>query len=278
MCGTYSRSAIRVEGCRTESLDLRREGSASALVRRLRPAAVIHAAALVDIDLCESEPALAMRINAGGTREIAEAAAETGARLIYFSTDMVFDGERGMYAEEDEPNPINHYGRTKLAGERHVMERCPGGVVARLALVYGTGNKAHGSFLSWTLDRLEKGRPVNLFTDQYRTPTYVGDICRAVEIILERNDIAGLYHFAGPERLNRHEFGLRLAELFGFDRALLVPSRMSDLKELMPRPKDNSMLNRKAEKALGIRFMGVTDGLRAVAAERGAGCAISPAD
>jgi dTDP-4-dehydrorhamnose reductase len=266
--GAYSSHPVEIEGCRMEAMDLLSPGDVARLVKKSVPAVIIHAAAFVDVDLCERDRGLARRINEEGTRIVAELAAETGARLIYCSTDMVFDGTKGMYTEQDSPRPVNYYGATKLAAERWVRSLCPGGMVARLALMYGLGNSAHGSFLSWMIQRLERGEPVNLFTDQFRTPTFVEDVCRAVERILERPDAAGVYHLAGPERMNRYEFGTRAADIFGFPRELLRAVRMSDVRELIPRPADNSLDNRKAEGELGIRFRSVTEGLRAIAEER----------
>ncbi|MCX6338444.1 MAG: dTDP-4-dehydrorhamnose reductase [Candidatus Aureabacteria bacterium] len=265
--GTFGRNPVERDGCRMEKLDLASKSDAAALVRRCSPEVILNAAALIDVDLCERERERAAAINAEGSRIVAELAAEVGARLIYFSTDMVFDGRKGMYSEEEAPHPVNWYGETKLAGETWARDCCPRAVIARLALMYGAGSRAHGSFFQWMLRRLEKGERVNLFTDQFRTPTFVGDVCLAVEKMIERPEIAGVYHLAGPERMNRYEFGTRLVDVFHFPLRLLRPVRMEDLRNLMPRPKDNSLDGRRAERELQIRFKGVVDGLRAVAEE-----------
>ncbi|MDD5555802.1 MAG: SDR family oxidoreductase [bacterium] len=269
--GTFHRSPLRIEGVRMVHLDLAAPGEAERVVREAAPDCVLHAAAWIDVDRCERERETARLVNEEGTGRVAAAAAAAGARLVYFSTDMVFDGGRGMYAEEDEARPINRYGETKLAGERRAAGACPGAVILRLALMYGSGNPVHGSFLGWMLDRLERGEPVSLFTDQHRTPLFAGDACDAVGRILDRPDLRGVLHLAGPERVNRYEFGLRAAAVFGFPAGLIVPVRMADLPGLMARPKDNSMANRKASAALGIVFTGVDEGLAAVARARRGG-------
>lgn len=265
--GTFARNPVEIPGCRMERLDFSRGGGVAALVGRFSPDAVIHAAALIDVDLCEKEPEMALRVNADAARQVAEAAADAGARLIYFSTDMVFDGHKGMYAEEDEARPLTVYGRTKLDGERWTLRLHPGAVVARLSLMYGTGTRVHGSFLGWMRGRLEKGQPLELFTDQYRTPLYVRDVCRVVERILADPPVRGIYHLAGPERMNRFDFGRRMAAAFGFPERLLRPVRMEDMPGLVPRPRDNSMDNRKAARELGVRFTGVDEGLEEIARE-----------
>jgi len=267
VAGTFDRNPVELRGCRMEKLDLGSKSNAASLVRGLCPDVVLNAAAIIDVDLCERERERAALINAEGSRIVAELAAEIGARVIYFSTDMVFDGQKGMYSEEEAPRPLNWYGETKLAGETWARACCPRAVIARLALMYGAGSRAHGSFLQWMLRRLEKGEGVDLFTDQLRTPTFVGDVCLAVSKIIEHPELAGVYHLAGPERMNRYEFGERVADIFHFPVRLLRPVRMQELKNLMPRPKDNSLDGRKAERELQIEFRGVTDGLRAVAEE-----------
>ncbi|HOE27950.1 MAG TPA: SDR family oxidoreductase [bacterium] len=265
--GTFASHPVDIPGCLMERLDLEGAGDLTALVRRVRPAAVLHAAALVDVDLCEREPARARRLNVEAVGRIAEAAAEIGARLVYFSSDMVFDGTKGMYTEEDEPSPISVYGETKLEGERLALRTASSNVVARLSLMYGAGPAPHSSFLGWMRGRLEKGETVNLFTDQYRTPLYVRDACRAIGRILARPEARGVYHLAGPERMNRYELGRLAAAVFGFPERLLNPVRMDEMQGLMPRPKDNSMDNRKAARELGMQFTKAADGLGAVARE-----------
>jgi dTDP-4-dehydrorhamnose reductase len=111
---------------------------------------------------------------------------------------------------------------------------------------------------------------VDLFIDQYRTPLYVRDVCLAVRRIIESHGLSGIYHLAGPERMNRYEFGRRAAGVFGYPERLLRPVRMEDIRGLMPRPKDNSLDNQKAARELGVRFTGVEEGLKAVAGEAGA--------
>ncbi|MCX6353638.1 MAG: dTDP-4-dehydrorhamnose reductase [Candidatus Aureabacteria bacterium] len=262
--GTYHEHSIRIEGCRLEKADVSSEHDVTTLMEKASPEVVLHAAARIDVDLCEREREKASRVNTEGTQRIARLAAETGSRLIYFSTDMVFDGEKGMYTEEDAPRPINHYGETKLEGERGALAALPGAVIARLALMYGRGEGGYGSFLAWMLQRLKMGESVPLFVDQFRTPLYVGDVCLAVKKIIEDIHIKGIYHFAGPERVSRYEFGIRLAEMHEFSKRLLQPVRMRDLERLMPRPCDTSLDNRKAECEIGMRFNGIWEGLRAV--------------
>jgi dTDP-4-dehydrorhamnose reductase len=267
--GTFYRHPVRIEGCRMRRVDMASADDLGSVVREASPTVILHAAAMIDVDLCERDKEAAERINGDGTRRVATLAAETGARLVYFSTDMVFDGRKGMYKETDAPVPINHYGVTKLLGEELALAHCPGAVVMRLALTYGRGNEAHGSFLDWMIAGLKRRETLRLFIDQFRTPVFAGDVCVAAKVILNSGAPAGTYHIAGTERVNRYEFGERVAELFGFSTRLLQPVRMRDVKTVLPRPADNSLDNSKAERMLKITFRSIRDGLREVATQSG---------
>ncbi len=263
--GTFFKHPIEIGGCRMEQVDLTSKRRLGVVIRDASPAVILHAAAMIDVDLCEKETTQAELVNAEATGMVAELAAEIDSDLIYFSTDMVFDGLKGMYTERDKPRPINHYGKTKLAGEGLAVEKLPGCLVLRLALMYGRGNGINGSCLDWMMDGFKKGRAVKLFTDQFRTPVSVDDVCIAVERIINAGVKPGLYHLAGPERVSRYEFGERVAEVFNFQKSLISPVRMRDLKDLLPRPADNSLDCSKAERELSIKFRSVKDGLQSIA-------------
>ncbi|MCX6357759.1 MAG: SDR family oxidoreductase [Candidatus Aureabacteria bacterium] len=266
--GTWHRHAVAIQGVRLELLDLLDAGAVESFVARCAPGVIIHAAAMIDVDLCERDRAAARAVNAGAARNMATFAARGGARFIYCSTDMVFDGERGMYTETDEPRPINFYGMTKLEGER-AAAALPDAVVARLSLMYGEGPPGHGSFFGAMRRSLAAGVPVRLFTDQYRTPLYVGDACRAFMRLVETPALCGLFHFGGAERVNRYEFGVRMAERCGYPRELLTPVRMSEMAELLARPADTSLDSRKAVRDLGVTFHDARGGIEAALGTRG---------
>ena len=259
--GTYRSNPVRIERCRMERLDLGAEGDAARVIGRIAPDTVIHAAALIDVDRCERERKAARRVNEEGTGQVAEAAARLGARLIYISTDMVFDGGKGMYTEEDEPRPICVYGATKLAGEKQALDLCPSAVVFRVSLVYGWGNGVHESFLRRMLAVLERGEEYPAFTDQFRTPTFVGDIAGAVDAVLERPGARGVFHVSGPDRLSRFEMGKIIARAFGIPQGLIRPVTMAELKGMIVRPRDISLDNGRAVRDLGVEFTGFEEGL-----------------
>ena len=237
---------------RSVNVDL---GTASAelLLDDVRSDLVVHCAALSGRAQCEADPALARRVNVEATRELAEAAHAQGARFVFISTDLVFDGNRAPYGEEDAVSPLSLYAETKAAAEVAVRASHPDAWIIRTALMYGAGaDGLPGSFLSWTLDALRKQQPLRLYTNQYRTPLYAPDVARLVDLLQTREAEGGVYHAAGPDRLSRHELGLRVAEAFGLPADAIEGV-------LLPRPAplgpvDDCSLKTDKARALGMEF------------------------
>ena len=225
-------------------------------LREIEPDCVIHAAALTNVDLCEDDPARAWAINADATRNIADVCNDEGAKVIYLSTDYVFDGQNGPYSEEAAPRPINVYGESKLAGEKFIMEY-PGNVVARVCVLYGAGRP---NFVTWVVDSLRKNVPITVVTDQYNTPTYTGNCAQAL-LKMCKFDLCGIYHVSGRERMNRYDFAYTIAEVFGLNENLIKSATSTILHQRAKRPRDSSLNVQKAEKALRMRLANVREGL-----------------
>jgi dTDP-4-dehydrorhamnose reductase len=220
-------------------VDLTDRAAVAAAFREARPDAVIHCAAISSIARCHREPALAEAINVEGTRLLAELANEARARLVYVSTDLVFDGERGGYAEEDALAPLSVYGRTKALAEGAVRT-CPGGLVVRVSLLFGPTLTGRPSFFDEQLAALRERRPCTLFGDEWRTPISLVTAARAL-IALAESDRAGVLHLGGPERMSRLEMGRRLAAFLGADASVIVPARREEVAAPEPRPRDTSL-------------------------------------
>jgi dTDP-4-dehydrorhamnose reductase len=224
-------------------LDLAVDNSIHKAVDQARPEIIFHTAALTDVDRCEVERDLACRINARGTKVLAEAAKKAGAFLVYISTDYVFDGLKGMYKEEDAPNPISHYGYTKLLGEKYA--NC----VARTCVIYGS-RLASGkiNFALWILEKLQKGEEIRIVTDQYVSPTLNTNLAG---ILLEAGEQRreGIYHLAGATRISRYDFACKIADVFELERSMITPAKMADLSWKARRPMDSSMDVSKAARS-----------------------------
>lgn len=233
----------------------------------VRPDAVLHTAAMADIDTCEANPALAQRVNGGLTRDIAELCAKAGARLVYLSTDTVFDGLRGGYTEEDPPGPINVYARTKVEGEEAVTSRLPDtGLVVRTALVMGLPIIGSGnSFLSRMMRYWEEGKPVGVPPSEIRSPIDAITLGQALLEVAD-SDLSGYLHLAGSEVVDRCEMARRIAERLGYGADLVVPSDPTNIPGRAPRPRDVSLDNTKARNTLKTRMHGLIGGLDLVLA------------
>jgi dTDP-4-dehydrorhamnose reductase len=160
-------------------------------------------------------------------------AAKIGARFVFISTDLVFDGESGRYAETDRPSPILPYGAMKAEAELLVLSEHPGAAVVRTSLLVGESGVAIRP--SYECDNLVRGIPVTLYRDEWRSPTHVDDVARAVWD-LAALDVQGTFHVAGPDRLTRVELGRVLCALFRFDLRLL-----RDADRPADRPRDTSL-------------------------------------
>jgi dTDP-4-dehydrorhamnose reductase len=237
-------------GLATVPLDLLDPRGLEAALDAARPRAVLHSAAMANIDRCDAEPDLATRVNAEAPAALARLCARRGLRLVALSTDTVFPGTHALSREDDEPRPLMHYASTKLAGERAVLAEHGDAAVARIALVVGRGHGPRGTASEAIAWALRAGRPLRLFTDQYRTPVDPESLAAALATLLEGSQ-RGVFHLGGAERISRYELGLRVAAALGLSRAALEPARQADAPGLALRPLDASFDSGRARRELG---------------------------
>jgi dTDP-4-dehydrorhamnose reductase len=188
-------------------------------------------------------PEEADRVNARLPGKLARAAAKNGVRLVHISTDAIFDGQRGNYAESDVPNPINVYARTKLDGERSVSESNPEALIARV-IFYGWSWHGQRSLAEFFYNNLAGGMPVLGFTDLIFCPLLVNDMVEILLRMLERG-LSGIYHVVSVESLSKFSFGRMLARHFGFDENLITPTSYKKANLRAPR---SPLLNLRSEK------------------------------
>lgn len=229
-----------------------------------RPGTILLAAADPYVERCEREPAATRRVNVDGTRHVAEAAAEVGSTLVVFSSEYVFDGTRGSYAEEDATGPLNEYGRQKVELEQIAKVSGPH-LICRTSGVFGL-EEPRKNFVLQLVDALRAGRPFPVAADQIITATHAASLGRAVVELLDRG-MRGTFHVAGPERLGRADFARRVAWAFGLDPAGLHVVRTSELGLAAQRPLHAGLLDDKLRTALGHGLMPVDDALRDLALE-----------
>lgn len=207
-------------------VDLSEKGAVEKLVQQVRPEVVLHCAALANVDQCEDEPELALRLNAELPGELAAVCKRQQIRLVHISTDAVFDGQRGDYIETDPANPINAYARTKLAGEQAVRDANPDAIIARVNF-YGWSLKGRRSLAEIFYYTLSANQPMRGFTDVFFCPFNVDQLSDMLLMMLEK-ELKGLYHVVSPESLSKYQFGQMIVSQFGLDAGLLTPSSWRD--------------------------------------------------
>jgi len=257
--GLCRQHVIRNAEVKSARVDLTDDSATSRLLFDLRPDAIVHCAAATNVDWCEDNPEQAKAINVHASATLAEVASSLNARLVYISTDSVFDGKKGGYVEADEPAPLNVYADSKLAGERETLRRNPSAIVVRVN-IYGWNAQDKESLAEWVLGRLEKGAEVPGFTDVFFTPILVNHLAPILFATLQRN-LTGLYHITGSERISKFEFSRKVATAFGFDPGQVTPCRVQDMNLRAARPLDVSLNTEKIRVALGRSMPDVDAGL-----------------
>jgi len=239
-------------------LDVSDKDKTIELIKKLNPSAVIHAAALTNVDYCEEHPKEAYKINAKGTENIGLGCEEVGARLIYVSTDFVFDGEKGMYKETDPTNPVSVYGQTKLEGEKLIKNIDIDYCIARTSVLYGWHKNFN--FVTWVIDELKNDNRVNVVIDQYTSPTYADNLAEVL-LTMVGKDIDGVFHTAGSEEIGRYEFAEKIADVFNLNKKLINPITSDSLKQKAKRPRNSSLDVGKTEEKSGVHLMNIYEGL-----------------
>jgi dTDP-4-dehydrorhamnose reductase len=241
-------------------IDVTSKKDVRALVEACEPEVIINCAAVTNVDLCETERDMAWRVNVGGVENLAEAVRRHTARIVHVSSDYVFDGKGGPYVEDDRPEPLSYYGKTKLASENVLRSSGLPYIIARTMVLFGYASGVKTNFALWILQSLQKGTVVRIVDDQIGNPTLADDLAfglvRAVEL-----EKTGVYHIAGREIVSRFEFARRLARFFGLDEGLLHPIKTAELRQPAPRPLQSGLITLKAETELGIRPATIEEGL-----------------
>ena len=225
------------------SVDLSDNEALAQQLREIRADVVINCAAMTDVDGCERDPQGAWAANVEGVATLARSARELDSHLVHVSTDYVFDGDAGPYDVDAVPNPRGVYAISKHAGEEAVRALCPKGrwTIARTAVVYGWPSTGKNNFGTWLVETLRAGKTVRLFTDQWVSPSHATNVAQMLAELGSRR-LAGTWHTSGSDVVDRVTFGQKLCERFGFDPALIIPSRMADVNLPSPRPAKSGLV------------------------------------
>jgi dTDP-4-dehydrorhamnose reductase len=237
-----------------EVLDVTKKYAVKKAVQGFEPDVVIHLAGNKNLSYCENHPDEAFRVNTEATRFLADAAKDVGAKMVFISSDYVFDGERGNYRERDVPNPTTVYGKAKFESEKYIEHSCPRYTILRSSAVYGRG----GGFFDWLVTSLRNGREVDVLTDTYFTPTYIGDLIWAFDRIIS-SDISDILHVAGPEAVSRYNMAVEIAKWLKSDLGLIKGASVRDLN--LPIAKNSSLNCEETSKFLKRKFLPLRKGL-----------------
>ena len=256
--GTFLSHAPPDDGNSWHRVELTDAAGLERVFRLTHPDVVAHLAAIADVGTAEREPARATAVNVAATSSIARLCALHQARLVFVSTEYVFDGQRGYYREDDPPNPVTHYGRTKWEAEQEVEKLASNWSILRTSIVYGWPHPGKRNFAPWLIGRLRSSQPYHAPTDVYRTPVYVGHLVDGIAGLAEGVH-QGIHHVAGRDWVSMYDFGVAIADAFGLDSRLVVPD--ADVS----RPADMLGLDCAGTMdALGMDQPGLMEGLAAM--------------
>jgi dTDP-4-dehydrorhamnose reductase len=240
---------VSLAGVESRPLGLESAAALFAEIQRLAPDVIVHTAGITSVEECERDEAHAKHVYVDLSRNVAEAAARSGSKLIHISTDHLFAGTHPFYAETDPPEPINAYGRVKLLSEHAVAEAWPHALIVRTNF-FGWGHRLRQSFSDWVYYGLLAGEPLTMFDDVFITPILADALASVAHRLLDTG-ASGIWNIVGDERTSKYDFGVRLAEAFGLPSSLVQRGKIAASQLSVKRPPDMSLSNRQARERLG---------------------------
>lgn len=242
-------------------LDVRDKKKLSSVFNVLIPDIAIHTAGISDVDFCEKNFKEGYESNVFGTKNIVELCVDKKVKLVYISSNAVFDGKNAPYREDDPTNPVNSYGKIKLECENIIRRSLDDYTIVRPILMYGWNNiYERNNLVTFLIDKLSKKKAVNMVYDVYENPLSSYSCADAVWSIV-RNNINGIYHIAGRDIVNRYEYAMAIADVFDLNKNLIKPVNSSFFPSIAIRPKNTSYITKKIEMELDFRPLGLKEGL-----------------
>lgn len=256
--GSYANANIGAAQKDLVHIDLA-EDECAAAIAAIAPSHIYLASSYTNVDGCELDPERSYQVNVAGVKRVAAVSKRLGARLIYFSSDYVFDGTAGPYGEEDLVAPISVYGRHKALAEQICLELADSAVV-RTTVVYGP-EPQQKNFVYRLIKTLGAGETLKVPADQVGNPTYNPNLAQAA-VELGQSKLAGIFNLAGSERVSRYEFALEAARVFNLPTDSILPVSTASFNQPARRPLEGGMKLEKAKSALKTELIGYREGLR----------------
>lgn len=232
--------------------DIANRNEIKKIVKDFCPDYIINAAAFTNVDLSETERELAWKINVKGVEYLSESARVLDSHLIHISTDYIFDGKNGPYTENDIPNPLGYYARTKLASENVLKISGTKYTILRTNILYGTAKFSRPDFVKWVVDSLRAQKKIRIVDDQISNPTFIDDLVQGINKIVELRK-EGIYNIGGNEFLSRYDFTVLIADFFNLDKSLITKIKTEELNQPARRPLKSGLITIKAQSELGYK-------------------------
>ena len=245
-----------------EVVNVRDKNELKQSIMSAMPSTIINLAAMTNVDRCETERQLAWDLNVTLVENLSRISRVLDAKMVHVSTDYVFDGTKGPYTETSVPNPINYYGKSKLAGENTCVAGNSNTLIIRTNVIYGPPRE-RPDFVRWVLDALDSATPIRVVDDQIGNPTYVDDLAEVI-MRLGMSRRTGIYHVGGADFLSRFDFALKIAEFFKLDPDIIRRVSTAELAQTAKRPLKLGLISLKAETDLRMKMRGIESGLTSI--------------
>lgn len=242
-----------------KTLDITKHNEVRRFFEKIEPDVVINCAASTNIDTIEKNPELGYSVNAKGVKNVAENSHEFGIKLIQISTDSVFDGTRGMYTEEDIPNPINVYSKSKLKGEEEIKNNCKNYVIIRTNF-YGI-DEGSKFFFSKILRELKLGKKIIGFDDVIFNPLEITNLSQLIYDVATTS-FQGILHLSSDEILSKYKFCVKIADVFNLDKNLIKKGSVDEIGFIAKRPKNTSLSNTRSKQIIKTSLVSFDDWLK----------------
>lgn len=234
------------------------------VVLKYQPDAIIHTAAMTNVDTSETNKDACYQLNVAATQNLVSLCEEHHIHFIHLSTDFIFDGGDGPYVETDAPNPLSYYGETKLLAELAVQNSKAKWSILRTVLVYGiTADISRSNIVLWAKGALERKQPINVVNDQWRTPTLAEDLAEACLLAVE-NAAQGVYHIAGKDYMSIADLVRKVADYWSLDHSLILEISSAGLNQKAKRPAKTGFVLTKAIEDLKYNPHSFEEGLKIV--------------
>lgn len=250
-----------IQGYTYAEMDILNPANVREVLKRYKPDAIIHTAALTNVDKCETEKELAYALNVEAVKTLITICEEYKIQLVHLSTDFIFDGLNGPYLESDVPDPLSYYGTTKLAAEELVKNASCKWAILRTIIVYGIiSDESRSNIVLWAKGALEKGTPINVVNDQWRMPTLAEDLADACFLVINK-DAHGVFNISGKDMMSISELVFKVADFWNLNKELITEISAASLNQPAPRPVKTGFILDKAIHELGYAPRSFEQGL-----------------